>query len=95
MKEQDKESNSGYRYNGEERDLHLRTYIEMQTMNSHLRDIKLIGVLIIATIAYPPIAWIFLVLSAIVTLAGFIGMPPKKTDEKPNANQAVDHYQKS
>jgi hypothetical protein len=63
----------GYRHDGEERDLHIRTYLEIQTTNGHLRDLKLIGVLLIATIAFPPIAWLLLILAAIVTIAGFLG----------------------
>ena len=64
---------SGYRYNGEERDLHFRTYIELKMTNGHLRDLKLIGILLIATVAFPTIAWLLLILAGIVAVAGFLG----------------------
>jgi hypothetical protein len=64
---------SGYQYHGEERDLHLRTYTELQAMNNHLRDLKLIGVLLIATVAFPPIAWLLLVVAGLVAVSSFLG----------------------
>ena len=83
----------GYRHDGEERDLHLRTYLETQAMNAHLRDLKLIGVLLIATVAFPPIAWLLLILAAIVAVAGFLGKSTaailnkvRRTSNKKNAD---------
>ncbi len=64
---------SGYRHDGEQRDLHLLTYVELKETNAHLRDLKLIGVLLIASIAFPPIAWLLLILAAIIAIASLLG----------------------
>ncbi len=73
MTDQKAEPESGYRHAGEDRDLHLRTYLELQTTNAHLLDIKIIGVLLIASIAFPPIAGSLFVFAAIVVIAGLLG----------------------
>ncbi len=50
-----------------------RVYHEMQSISEHLRDLKLIGLLIIATIAFQPLAWLLLVVAAVVVVASFFG----------------------
>jgi hypothetical protein len=92
MNDQRENPKSGYRYDGEERDLNLRTYVELQSLNAHLRDIKMIGILLIATVAFPPIAWVFFVLAAVIAATSFFGKSMatiiNKSKRKPN--QAVD-----
>lgn len=73
MTDQKAEPESGYRHAGEERDLALSTYLELQTIKAHLHDIKIIGVLLIACIAFPRIAGILLVFAAIIAIAGLLG----------------------
>lgn len=93
MTDQKENPESGYRYDGEERDLHLRTYLASQSTNAHLRDLKLIGVLLIASVAFPPIAWLILILAAIVAIASVVGKSmaalvnkEKRTPNKMNAD---------
>lgn len=75
MLNQKKNPESRYRQDREDYEVQLRTYVELQSISEHLRDLKLIGVLLIATVAFQPIAWLLLIVAAIVYIASFLGKP--------------------
>ncbi len=73
MKNRKEDPESGYIHDRENYELQLRSYLELQSISEHLRDLKLIGLLLIATIAFQPLAWLLLIVAAAVVIASFFG----------------------
>ena len=45
----------------------------LQRIEGHLSEIKWLILLLIATVAFPPIAWVFLVLAGVILISALFG----------------------